>query len=149
VKNLNLRFEELVHHLDVTSTDPAVRRLIDMLHKRNVTNDLVDVGMDPETQTFEYDGYYHSPAELIEKLRNEIDYHVREIDEWDKRYLELQNERDQLKSRSVVELLSNMEALIRRAESDRDQAHRITESVRQKNKDLEEKINVWTILEKT
>ena len=56
-------------------------------------------------------------------------------------------ERDRLKSRSVADLLSNMQELIRRAEAEAKEADRISTQLKARNKDLEEKINVWKVME--
>lgn len=83
MKNINhLTFEELINYLDLTTTDPSVRRLIDMLcnDNTNLIKELMDEGMSRDF-IFEEDYESYSPGEYIRHLRNEVDYYSSEIDE--------------------------------------------------------------------
>jgi hypothetical protein len=75
MKNINyLTFDELVKYLDLTATDPVVRKLIGMLlsNGSNIIQELINEGMG-------LDGYFsedyesHTPAEYIKHLRSEIE----------------------------------------------------------------------------
>jgi hypothetical protein len=151
MKNLKLSYKELVQYLDFTSTDPMVRQLVAYINDReeSIIEGLVEAGMDPIDCRFDYDGFYHSPGDFISKLRNDTEYAEREAAEWEEKYYRVKDERDQLRARSVAELLSEMSEQVKRAHADRNNSDRIAEKYKQENQELQEKINVWTILEKT
>lgn len=146
----NLTYKELVHYLDFTSTDPLVRRLLEYINSQDesIVEGLVQAGMDPIAYTFDYDGFYHSPGEFISKLRNDTDYAEREAGEWEEKYYQAKDERDRLRARSVSDLLSEMNEQVKRAQADRNNSDRIAEKYKQENQELQNKINVWNILER-
>lgn len=146
----NLTYKELVHYLDFNSTDPMVRRLLEYINNQeeNIIEGLVQAGMDPINCIFDYDGSYHSPGEFISKLRNDTDYAEREAAEWEEKCYRFKEERDQLQTRSVATLLSEMNEQVKRAQADRNNSDRVAEKYKQENQELQNKINVWTILEK-
>ncbi len=146
----NLTFKELIHYLDFNSTDPMVRRLLTYINdqEESIIEGLVQAGMDPINCRFDYDGSYHSPGEFISKLRNDTDYAEREAAEWEEKYYNIKDERDRLRARSVAELLNEMNEQVKRAHADRNNSDRIAEKYKQENEELQNKINVWTILER-
>jgi hypothetical protein len=97
MKNFNhLTYTELLNYLDLTATDPATRRLVELLYYDNTTlvQQLIDEGMDPTVFEFE-DGYEsYSPGEYIRHLRNEVDYYADEINvvKYDLKRAEARNE---------------------------------------------------------
>jgi hypothetical protein len=145
----NLTYNELRDYLDRYSTDPMVHKLLEYISDKeeNIIEGLVDVGMDPLTGRIEGDYGWHLPGPYISELRNDVDYHQRESQEWEEKYEDMKAERDRLKSRSVADLLSNMQELIRRAEAEAREADRISTQLKARNKDLEDKINVWKVME--
>lgn len=147
---MNLSYNELRDYLDRYNTDPKVRMLLEYINDKeeNIIEGLVEVGMDPDTGRIEGDYGWHLPGPYISELRNDVDFHQRESQEWEEKYNDMREERDRLKSRSVADLLSNMQELIRRAEAEAREADRLVTQYRARNKDLEDKINVWQILEK-
>ena len=144
-----LTFKELVHYLDLYSTDPQIRRLIEFIKsgEENVIHGLIEEGMDHENYLFRDNGDWYTPGEYIAHLKNNIDFYEREAREWQDKYEDMKDERDNLRVRSVADLLTEMQSQVRNAEQDRDAAKRKVESIRQQNKELQEKIDVWTILE--
>ncbi len=145
----NLTFKELIHYLDFNSTDPVVRQLLKYFDdlEESVVEGLVQAGMDPSNCSFDYDGFYHSPGEFISKLRNDVDYAERMASEWEEKYYQIKDERDQLQARSVATLINEMNEQVKRAQADRNNSDRIAEKYRQENQELQSKINVWKILE--
>lgn len=143
----HLSTNELIHYLDLTTTDPMVRRLIELIQSNTLKAELVEVGMDPEDCEFHYEGNYYRPSEYIRQLHSDIDYHQREAADWESQHYEMERERDRLKTRSVADLLHSMEELNRQYIAERDQAKRLAERYAQSNKELNDKINVWKILE--
>jgi predicted small metal-binding protein len=126
-----------------------VRRLLDYVNDKeeNIIEGLIDIGMDPDSGRIEGDCGWHLPGPYISELRNDVDFHQREAQEWEEKYEDMKAERDRLKSRSVADLMSNMQELIKRAEAQAREADRIATQLKARNKDLEDKINVWTVME--
>ena len=145
----NLTARELVNYLSMTSTDPVVRRLIELLDTSALRVDLESVGLDPVDDTFYDNGQYHSPSEYIRQLRSDIDYYQRESDDWQTQCERAEGECRRLKARGVAEVMEEMLQQVRRAEYSTNEAHKELAKIKQVNKDLEDKINVWTILERT
>lgn len=146
----NLTYNELLDYLDRYNTDPMVRKLLEYIRdqEENIIEGLIDIGMDPKDGRIEGDDGYYLPGPYIEQLRNDVDYHMRESHAWEDKYTDMREERDRLKARSVADLLSNMEELVKRAEAQAKEADRITTVYKARNRELEDKINVWQILEK-
>lgn len=144
----NLTYKELINYIDLNSTDPMVRRLLEILQDRDesIVEGLVQAGMDPVDHRFDYDGYYYSPGQYIDQLRNDVDFHEREAQEWEEKYQNMKDERDQLRARSVADLLADMRERIRRAEATAGEADREVTRLQRRNADLEEKINVWNVV---
>ena len=145
----NLTYKELVHYLDLTTTDPMVRRLIDMIigGENTLLEHLIEEGMDPVNQTFYLDHEELDPGTYIHHLKRNCEYFEEEM-------IIAQNERDEeqemrkrLETRSVADLLASMEEIVKRSKAEVDNANRIQRKTEQENDELKEKINVWTILE--
>lgn len=149
MRTANLTYNELRDYLDRYNTDPMVRKLLEYINNKeeNIIEGLIDVGMDPENFLIPGDNGWSLPGPYIEELRNEADYYRREMQEWEDKYTDMKEERDRLKSRSVADLLSNMQELIKRAEAEAREMDRIATQLKARNKDLEEKINVWKVIE--
>jgi len=147
--NCNLTYNELRDHLDRYSTDPMVRKLLEYIDDKeeNIIEGLIDVGMDPLDGRIEGDNGWFLPGPYISELRNDVDFFQRESQGWEEKYEDMKAERDRLKARSVADLLADMQEKIRRAEAEAREADRILTQYRARNKDLEEKINVWKVLE--
>ncbi len=146
----NLTYKEIIDYLDRYSTDPMIRRLLEYIDDKeeNVIEGLVEVGMDPVDYRIEGEHGYSLPGPLIEELRGEVSYLRRESDEWQEKYIDMKDERDRLKARSVADLLAELNDQIKRAETAAKEADRKASYLQKRNAELEDKINVWTILEK-
>jgi hypothetical protein len=146
----NLTYNELIDYLDRYNQDPFVRKLLEFLGDReeNMIEGLIEVGMDPKDGRIEGDDGWYLPGPYIEKLRNEVDFYYRESQEWEEKYEDASVERDRLKARSVADLMAEMEGRIRRAEANVREADRMVTVYKTRNAELEDKINVWQILEK-
>lgn len=149
MKNPNYTYRELVHHLDLYTTDPLVRRLIDMLvaGENSIVTNLVEEGMDPVNYTFTYDSQDMDVGEYIRQLKRDCQLYEDEMWLAQRELEDEQGRRRQLETRSVAELLASMEELVKRANSERDNANRIIRKVEQENDELKEKINVWKVIE--
>lgn len=150
MQNSNLNINELIHHLDITTTDPIVRRLIDLLLTREATlaDELIDAGMDPTSYTFYYDGSSeYSPGEFITELRKNVDYLEQDLQCAQEDLACATAERDRLSTRSVASLLASMEEIVKRTKADSDNVNRQIIKVEQENHQLKDKINVWKVME--
>lgn len=144
----NLTYKELINYLDLYSTDPMVRKLLEYINDKeeNIIEGLVEVGMD-EDGRIEGDNGWHLPGPYIRELRHDVDYYQTESNEWQEKYEDMKAERDKLKARSVAELLEEMNNLVRRARADQQEAERTATVLKSRNAELEEKINVWKVME--
>jgi hypothetical protein len=145
-----LTYSELVHYLDLTTTDPQVRRLIDFIiaGENTVLEQLIEEGMDPITQTFYYDHDNLDPGAYIHHLKRDCAHFEEEMDIAQRELEEMTAERNRLSTRSVAELLANMEETVKRSRADVEHAIRIQRKTEQENEELKDKINVWTIMER-
>ena len=147
--NLNYSYEELLHHLDITTTDPAVRRLVDMLYgDESLISGLIEAGMNTTTFTFEEDYQDYTPGEYIDYLRKEVQSYSDSASDWEWKHDQLAEECQRLKVRSIAQVLHEMEKEVLIAKELKSQAERSSAQLRQENAELKEKINVWTVLEK-
>lgn len=147
--NINYSYEELVHYLDLTATDPVVRRLVNMLNTdSSLISGLIEAGMNTTTFTFEEDYQDYTPGEYIEYLEKEVQSHADRANDWEWKYDQVAEERDQLKVRSIAQVLHEMEKEVIVAKELKYAAERNLSQVKEENKELKDKINVWQILEK-
>lgn len=137
---------ELIRYLDLHSQDPLIRRLIGVQYRTQdkIISELESAGMDPRTWTFEHDHYAdNSPAEYIERLRQDIEYYREEAAEWESRYDDMKQERDQLRVRSVMELMSEVHSQRLIAEESVRAADREIKHFREENQALKQKLEMW------
>lgn len=114
---MNLNFltdDELIRHLDMTSTDPLIRRLVDIFYNNDemIFKQLVDAGMDQDGR-FETDYEYKPVGEYIEHLRSELAYYQTEAEELQ---YKLEDEKDrvkQLSARSIATVMSELKEEIK------------------------------------
>jgi restriction endonuclease len=142
---------ELMDHLSMTSDDPLVRRLVKMLDKSytGLVKELIEAGMDQNDWRFEGDYEYFEPGDYIRHLRNRVECAESDARSWEDKYDDACEERNRLKARSVAQLVSEMESEVRKYKDEKYASDRNRERVEKENKELRDKINVWTILEKT
>jgi hypothetical protein len=126
-----------------------VHKLLEYINDKeeNIIEGLIDIGMDPINGRIEGDNGWSLPGPYISELRNDVDYYQRESQEWEEKYEDMKEERNRLKARSVADLLADMNEKIKRAEAEAREVDRIATQLKARNKDLEEKINVWKVLE--
>lgn len=134
---------EMVNYLDLCSDDPVIKRLLSMIsftqeEYEDLVDNLVDAGMDREYLVF---NGMTSPGSYIRDLENQVEDLERENSD-------LSEELDSLKTKTVVELIHElkedrlrMEHYVRESQSD-------NEFLRKRTEQLEEKLNMWTIMNK-
>ena len=143
----HLTDDELIRYLDNTSTDPIVRRLVQIFIENDdmIFRQLVDVGMDRDGR-FESD-YEHLPVgQYIEYLRNEVDYYQREAEELEYKLDDEKEKSKRLSARSIAEVMSELNEQIRFV----NQKAKISEQERDravKDRDLaKEQLKMWNHL---
>lgn len=147
---MNLNFltdDELIRHLDNTSTDPLVRRLVDIFFKNDdmIFQQLVDAGMDRDGR-FETDYEYKPVGEYIEHLRSELAYYQTEAEELE---YKLQDEKErvkQLSARSIAEIMSDLKEQIRSVDNKAAQAERERQRAVEDRELAREQLRAWNHL---
>jgi hypothetical protein len=154
--NLNhLSDVELLRYLDLTSTDPTIIRLINMLSAPNggLVGDLVEAGMDPNTWVFTEDYQDYFPGEYITHLQKMVDYEQQDRVIAESDLADMREEVDRLSRRSVTQLLVDAEQAIGTAEANHryavreaEKAHEVIDRVQAENRHLKEQLGMWNIL---
>ena len=154
--NLNhLSDVELLRYLDLTSTDPTIIRLVNMLSAPNggLVGDLVEAGMDPNTWVFTEDYQDYFPGEYITHLQKMVDYEQQDRVIAESDLADMREEVKRLSRRSVTDLLADAEAAIGTAEANHryavreaEKAHEVIDKVQAENRHLKEQLGMWNIL---
>ena len=134
---------ELLHYLDLYSTDPVVQRLVKLLQEESVVQELVDAGMDPVTRTFEDDWEKYSPGQYIEQLRINVNSYRQDAEYWEANCDRAEQDRDKFKARSVAKLLMEAENERASAYSAKAASEAEVRRLQKLNDDLTEKIDMW------
>lgn len=144
----HLTEKELVVYLDKHSTDPVVRRLVDIMmgkHEGLVT-ELVEVGMHPEDWEFIHDHQYYKPGAYIEFLIKELHSTEDELYIREREFEDLEVELRKLKARTVLEWMDELKEELRRSDYERDQARQERDSARISEQNMKSKMKVWRAL---
>lgn len=139
--------KELLSHLDLTSDDPVIRRLIDIVRNAHggLIDDLIDEGMDQDDYTFQdgYRGDYYYAAAFIRMLREERDH-------WKEEHRILEDEaielRDKLKAREALTVSGLIEELRNHtitAQSMQRMATRDLEKANEAREEMRKKLDMW------
>jgi hypothetical protein len=137
--------QELLHYLDLSSNDPLIRRLINVLTRTRgaLIDDLESAGMDSQSWTFGEGWNKFSPGQYIEELRNDL---RRAEDDLEMAQHELQqamDDIDQLKTRTIMQLITEAQQEKNAAASRANEAWQETNRVRKENDKLREQIDMW------
>ena len=139
---------ELLHYLDLTSNDPLVRRLVDMLSatRGGIISDLVEAGMDPNTGTFteDYQDYY--PGDYITHLQKMYNYEAEDRAILEDERDELKKEVERLGLRSITEVLAEAQRAVNHANANVSSITRHATKVDDENRELREKLGMWNIM---
>jgi hypothetical protein len=136
---------ELLHYLDLYSDDPLIQRLIGVLSMTQgaLIEDLEDAGMDPHSWTFD-DGYIkRSPGQHIQELQHERDSVESELRLAQHELEQVSKERDQLATRSVMELIDEVNVIRKLSNAQTAAAQQDANRVREENAKLREQIDMW------
>ena len=134
---------ELVHYLDLYSDDLLVRRLVKLFTHEELITELVDAGMDPETQMFRVDWGHESPGEHIQGLRNSLEHAQNEADDLRDRCEKLQEEVEQLQTRSIMEFIDEVWQEKKNNANLVKDAMATIQAFKNENENLKEKIDMW------
>lgn len=142
----HLSDSELLNYLDLTNDDPLVRRLIKMLVSGSIRQELTSIGMDPTSNTFEHDYQDLGPADYIEHLRRDIEWLKDECDQFESELESTKQEAHKLKTRSVAELISELNAAIKVSDSAAHRAAREAAKANEEREEMKSKLKVWNHL---
>lgn len=136
---------ELLHYLDLYSDDPLIRRLINVLARTRgaLIDDLVDAGMDAQDWTFGDGWNKFSPGQYIQELRHDVERAEDELRLAQHELMDLEDECKQLRTRTVVQLIEEVQEERRAANAKANEAYREVDRVRKDNDKLREQIDMW------
>lgn len=134
----HLTDNELIDYIIKHDTDPIRVRLATHMQRVHgaIIDDLVDAGMDDVFCTFE--NTYH-PGQYIRHLENEIEY-LNDQREQDLKELE------QLRARTVMDLIAELKQDIKTAEWSMKEAYRELDKAREERELMKNKLDMWAIL---
>ena len=136
---------EFMHYLEIYNDDPIVRRLIGVLERTRgaLVDDLVDAGMDARDWTFGSGWSRQSPGQYIHELRHELEQAESDLKLAQSELADLEDERDRLKTRSIMQFVEEVQQEKRAATHKVLVAQEETKRVAQENDRLKEKIDMW------
>ena len=135
--------KELIHYLDLYNDNPVVRRLVSLFSNDSLMADLVDAGMDPDTQLFQNQWGHESPGEYIRGLRSSLDDAEHEASQLRYRCEDLEDELEQLKTRSIMDFIEEVRHVRRNSEELVSDAMKTIKAYKDENESLKEKIDMW------
>jgi len=134
--------KELVDYTIKFSNDPEKIRLATYMERveGSIIDDLVDAGMDDTWCTFrsEYGGSYH-PGQYIRFLEDEVSHRDFQIEQ-------LHKELEELKARTVLDLLVELKQEIKTAEWLAEEARREQRKAEGDRDIMKSKLSMWTKL---
>jgi hypothetical protein len=148
--NLNhLSNSELLVYLDKHSTDPLIVRLVNILMEKQygLVSDLLAAGMNEQTWTFcpdSYNEYY--PGQYISHLHNELDYAKDELKDCEFQLQQAKKEIEDLKARTVAELIAELHQEVRTANFRTEEAEKWRRKAQQEVEATRDKMKVWRAL---
>ena len=136
---------ELLNYLDIYSDDPLIRRIVKMLENTRgaLLNDLENAGMDRVTWQFETEWQHLYPGDYIIHLRNELQALDRDADELRGQLEESEREREELKTRSLMDFVQEVWQEKRTASYKVQQALEQAADQKKENDRLREQIDMW------
>jgi hypothetical protein len=137
--------QELLHYLDLSSNDPLIRRLINVLTRTRgaLIDDLESAGMDSQSWTFGEGWNKFSPGQYIEELRNDIIHAENELELAQEELRQAMDDIDQLKTRTIMQFITEAQQEKNAAASRANEAWTETNRVRKENDKLREQIDMW------
>jgi len=136
---------ELLHYLDLSTSDPLIRRLINVLTRTRgaLIDDLESAGMDSQSWTFGEGWNTFSPGQYIEELRNDVERAEDELRLAQHELMDLQDECHRLSTRTIMQLIEEVQQEKANSDSRANEAWTETNRVRKENDKLREQIDMW------
>jgi hypothetical protein len=136
---------ELLHYLDIYSDDPLIRRLVDVLGKTRgaLLTDLENAGMDPDTWMFRTDWQSMYPGDYIIHLEKQLQYSEEELSGLQYRYDDLLEDRDRLKTRSIMDFVEEVKQEQRANQELVRESVATVQAFKKENERLKEQIDMW------
>ena len=145
----HLSNSELLVYLDKHSTDPLIVRLVNILMEKQygLVSDLLAAGMNEQTWTFSPDNYNeYYPGQYISHLRNELDYAKDELEDREFQLKQAKMEIEELKARTVAELIAELHVEVRTANFRADEAEKWKRKAQEEVQTTRDKMKVWRAL---
>jgi len=136
---------ELLHYLDLYSTDPVIRRLVDFLSntRGGLITDLEAAGMDPHTWQFETDWQHMYPGDYIQQLRRDRDEAESDLNRTKYELEDLEEKYNELKTRTIMDFVQEVWQEKKTATFKVQEAMKEVEQVKEQNAKLKEQIDMW------
>lgn len=136
---------EMLHYLDLYSEDPVVRRLVNLLSNTRgaLLTDLENAGMDPQTWMFETKWQDYYPGDYIIHLQRELERAEEELKILQQEHEELQDKYDQVKTRTIMQFVEEVQAEKRAASYKVQEAMNQAKKQKEENDRLREQIDMW------
>jgi hypothetical protein len=148
--NLNhLSNSELLVYLDKHSTDPLIVRLVNILMEKQygLVSDLLAAGMNEQTWTFCPDSYNEFyPGQYISHLRDKLDHALDDLEDCEFQLKQAKEEIDELKARTVAELIAELHTEVRTANFRADEAEKWRRKAQDEVQATRDKMKVWRAL---
>ncbi len=141
---------ELLHYLDIYSDDPLIRRVVSVISRTRgaLLDDLEHAGMDPDTWMFKTDWQSMYPGDYIIDLRNQLQHAEEELSGLQYRYEDLEEERDRLKTRNIMNFIEEVKQEQRANQDLVKEAMTTVQAFKKENERLKEQIDMWGRLNK-
>lgn len=132
---------ELVNYLLMYNTDPVVQRLLSVIECRqtdydDLVDELVSVGMDRHYLVFDHND---SPGEYISNL-------VRNVEGLEQENSQLQEEVDELKTKTVLDFLGEVKRELKLAREQQYEAAQRTKKLQEELDQAKSKLDTWAIM---
>jgi hypothetical protein len=148
--NLNhLSNSELLVYLDKHSTDPLIVRLVNILMEKQygLVSDLLAAGMNEQTWTFSPDSYNEFyPGQYISHLCDKLDHALDDLEDCEFQLTQAKKEIEDLKARTVAELIAELHQEVRAANFRTDEAEKWRRKAQEEVEATRNKMKVWRAL---
>lgn len=136
---------ELLHYLDIYSDDPLIRRLVDVLGRTRgaLLDDLENAGMDPDTWMFKTEWQSMYPGDYIIHLESQLRHTEDELSALQYKYDDLKEDRDRLKTRSIMDFVEEVKQEQRANQELVKEAMGTVHAFKKENERLKEQIDMW------
>ncbi len=141
---------ELLHYLDIYSDDPLIRRIISVLSRTRgaLLDDLENAGMNPDTWMFKTDWQSMYPGDYIIHLETQLRHVEEELSGLQYKYDDLEEERDRLKTRSIMDFIEEVKQEQKANQELVREAMKTVKAFKDENERLKEQIDMWGRLNK-